>query len=128
KGAAEGAGTGTPTGFEDETLNWLIEKGVFHDPATGRPGPLQMINEATMIPAAKLWDAVTRGTAAGIHGAGGAMEQIATEFGASQGEAYRTGKEAIDFGNWLMIEGGMGRFSRPSVVPGAVIDKTVGTL
>lgn len=128
QGAKEGAGVGTPTGFEDETLNWLIEKGVFHDPATGRPGPLQVFNEATMIPAAKLWETVARGTAAGIHGAGGAMEQIVTEFGGSQGQANRAKNEAINFGNWMMIEAGMGRFSRPSVDQAAVLDKQVGTL
>ncbi len=128
KGASEGAGSGTPTGFEDDTLNWLIEKGVFHDPATGRPGPLQMANEALMIPAAKLWEGINRAVSGGLHGAGGAVEQLVTEFGGSQGDAARARRETIALGEWSMIEGGMGRFSRPTVEPGAVMDRAVGGL
>lgn len=133
KGASEGAGSGTPTGFEDDSLNYLIEKGVFHDPATGRPGPLQMANEAAMIPAAKLWEGITRAFSGGIHGAGGAMEQLVTEFGGSQGTANRAKNEVINLGNWAMIEGGMGRFARPSVETLArdavnVADRPVGGL
>lgn len=128
KGASEGVGTGTPTGLEDDTLNYLIEKGVFHDPATGRPGPLQMANEAVMIPAANLWEGITRATSGAIHGAGEAMGQIVDEFGGSQGTANRAKNEVINFGNWAMIEGGMGRFSRPSVEQASVMDRTVGGL
>ena len=128
KGAAEGAASGTPTGFEDDWLNFLIEKGVFHDPATGRPGPLQMVNEAVMMPAAQLWQTITRATAGGIHGAGGAVEQLVSEFGGSQGEAARAGREVINLGNWAMIEAGMGRFSRPGVEGPAVMDRAVGSL
>ena len=128
KGAVEGAGQGTPTGFEDETLNHLIDLGIFHDPAKGRPGPLQMANEAVMIPAAKIWDTITRATAGGIHGAGGAVEQIVNEFGGSQGQANRAKNEIINLGNWAMIEAGMGRFSRPGVEPTGVADRQVGGL
>jgi ppGpp synthetase/RelA/SpoT-type nucleotidyltranferase len=128
KGAKEGAGQGTPTGFEDETLNHLIDMGVFHDPATGRGGPVQMVNEALMMPAAQLWQTITRATAGGIHGAGGAVEELSTEFGASQGTAQRNKNEVINMGNWAMIEGGMGRFTRPTATPGGVTDQTIGGL
>src|SRR6185437_16901444 len=99
---------GTPTGFEDETFNHLIDLGIFHDPAKSTAGPIQMLNEATMIPLAKLWDTVTRATAGGIHGAGGAVEQLVNEAGGSQGQANRAKNEIINLGNWAMIEAGMG--------------------
>lgn len=127
-GAKEGAGTGTPTGFEDDTLAHLIELGVFHDPAKGRPGPLQTANEAIMMPAAQLWQAVTRATSGALHGAGGAVEQLVTEFGGSQGSAAMARRDVISLGEWAMIEGGMGHVSRPSVEAGNVLDRTVGTL
>ncbi|WP_407160170.1 hypothetical protein [Bradyrhizobium sp. STM 3557] len=127
-GAKEGAGTGTPTGFEDATLNYLIEKGVFHDPASGRPGPLQLANEALMMPAAQLWQGINRALSGGLHGAGGAMEQLVSEFGGSQGSAAMARRDIISLGEWAMIEGGMGRFSRPSVDGAVVLDKTVGSL
>jgi len=128
KGAKEGASQGTPTGFEDETLNHLIDLGVFHDPTRGRGGPVQMANEAMLMPAAQLWQTITRATAGGIHGAGGAMEELINEFGGSQGTANRAKNEVINFGNWAMIEGGMGRFSRPAVTPQGVADQTIGGL
>ena len=128
KGAEEGAGQGTPTGFEDETLNHLIDLGVFHDPLKSSPGPIQMLNEATMIPAAKAWEGITRATAGGIHGAGGAVEQLVSELGGSQGTADRAKNEIINAGNWAMIEGGMGRFSRPAVGPAGAVDQAVGGL
>jgi hypothetical protein len=111
----------TPTGFSDETLNHLIDLGVFHDPAKTRGGPIQMANEAVLMPTAQAWQALTSGVSAGIHGAGGAMEQIVNEFGGSQGEAERAKNEIINLGNWAMIEGGMGRFSRPSPAGDQVI-------
>lgn len=128
KGAVEGAGGGTPTGFEDDTLNHLIDLGIFHDPAKGRPGPLQMANEAVLMPSAQLWQAITRATAGAIHGAGGVMGQVVEEFGGSQGTANRAKNEVINLGNWAMIEGGMGRFSRPGIEPGGVMDRPVGGL
>lgn len=119
---------GTPTGFENDTLNLLIEKGIFHDPLKSRPGPLQMANEAVMLPAAQAWQAIMRGTAMGIHGAGGLMGQLVEELGGSQGEGERAKRETINLGNWAMIEAGMGRFARPHVEAGKPMDRTVGTL
>jgi hypothetical protein len=124
----EGLGTGTPTGFEDETLNHLIDLGIFHDPASGRGGPIQMANEAVLMPAAQLWEGITRATSAGIHGAGGAFGQLVEEFGSSEGHANRAKNEIINFGNWAMIEAGMGRFSRPAATPQGVLDQPVGGL
>lgn len=119
---------GTPTGLSDETLSGLIDLGIFHDPARTSPGPLQMANEAVILPLAQAWQAITGSIAAGIHGAGGAIGQIVEEFGGSQGTANRAKNEVINAGNWAMIEGGMGRFSRPSVVDATVQDQVVGTV
>jgi ADP-ribosyltransferase-like protein len=128
KSAGEGFGTPTPTGFEDETLGHLIDTGIFHDPLKGRASPVQFATEALMMPAAKAWDAITRSVNAGIHGAGGAMGQLVEEFGGSQGTANRAKNEVINAGNWAMIEGGMGRFSRPAATPEGVMDQTIGGL
>lgn len=128
KEGGEGLGQGTPTGFEDETLSHLIDTGIFHDPLKGRGSPVQIGTEAVAIPAAKLWETINRGVAAGIHGAGGAMGQIVEEFGGSQGTANRARNEVINAGNWAMIEGGMGRFSRPAATPEGVVDQTIGGL
>lgn len=126
KEAGEGWGDSTATGMSHETMSHLIDMGIFHDPAKGRPGPVQFANEAIILPAAKLWDTITRGLNAGVHGAGGAVGQIVEEFGGSQGEANRAKNEIINAGNWAMIEGGMGRFSRPTVEPGGVADRAIG--
>jgi hypothetical protein len=128
KEGKEGMGQATPTGFEDETLNHLVDMGVFHDPASGRGGPIQTLNEAVLMPTAQLWQAITRATSGAIHGAGGAFGQLNEEFGSSQGTANRAKNEVINAGNWLMIEGGMGRFSRPAATPAGVADQPIGGL
>src|SRR5262249_5456911 len=76
----------------------------------------------------KVWDTLNRAFAGGLHGAGGAMEQLVTEFGGSQGSAAQARRDVISLGEWAMIEGGMGRFSRPGVEPGGVASRPVGTL
>jgi hypothetical protein len=128
KGAAEGYGEPTPTGLEDDTLNHLIDLGIFHDPLKSKGGPIQMANEAVILPSAKAFDTIMRSVAGGIHGAGGAIGQMVEEFGGSQGEGNRAKNEVINAGNWAMIEGGMGRFSRPSIDGARVTDKVVGGL
>ena len=128
KEGKEGMGQATPTGLEDETLNHLVDMGVFHDPASGRGGPIQTLNEAVLMPTAQLWQAITRATSGAIHGAGGAMGQVVEEFGGSQGMANRAKNEVINAGNWAMIEGGMGRFSRPAATPAGVADQPIGGL
>jgi hypothetical protein len=126
--AKEGAVGQTPTGYSDERLGHMIDIGVFHDPVKGRPGPIQMANEAVLFPIAQAWQSVTGAINAGIHGAGGAVEQLVTEFGGSQGTAQRAKNEVINASNWAMIEGGMGRFSRPAATPEGVMDQTIGGL
>jgi len=129
KEAGDGAGGVTETGFSDETLSHLIDYGIFHDPAKGRPSPIQFMNETVMMPAAQAWQAITSGISSGIHGAGGAIGQIVEEFGGSQGEGNRAKNEVINAGNWAMIEGGFGRFSRPAATrEGGVVDQPVGGL
>jgi hypothetical protein len=127
-GAKEGYGTPTPTGFSDETLQQLMDVGVFHDPAKGRPSPIQFTNEAFMLPLAKGWQALTGGISAGIHGAGSVAGAIAEELGESQGMSERLKREVINAGNWALIEGGFGTFSRPRVGPAGPQDQVIGTL
>ncbi len=114
KDAQEGfGGDSTPTSLSDETFEHLIQAGVFHDPARGRPGALQLMNEATILPLAKLWDGLGRSISGGLYGAGGLMAQLYEELGGEQGMAERARRETINFGNWAMIETGFGGFVRP---------------
>jgi len=128
KEGKDGLAGGTPTGFSDETLGELIDAGIFHDPAKGRPSPIQFANESILMPTAQAWQAVTGAISAGIHGAGGALGQIVEEFGGSQGTANRAKNEVINAGNWALIESGMGRFSRPAVSEPGIVDQPVGGL
>jgi hypothetical protein len=87
------------------------------------------MNEAVLMPTAQAWQGLMGALNAGVHGAGGAMGQIVEEFGGSQGQANRAKNETINFANFAMIEGGMGRFSRPQVDPQlGVTEKVVGGL
>jgi hypothetical protein len=128
KEGKEGIAGNTPTGFSDETLSDLVDAGIFHDPAKGRPSPLQFANESVLMPTAQAWQAITGTLNAGIHSAGGALGQIVEEFGGSQGTANRAKNEVINAGNWALIESGMGRFSRPAVTEAGVADQPVGGL
>lgn len=131
-GAREGYGESTPTGFSNETLNQLIDAGVFHDPAKGRPGPIQFANETFLLPTAKAFDVAMRGLQGGIHGLGGFLGQLHDELGLSipgtrgTGESLR--REVINGANWALVEAGFGRFSRPAVSSGQIIDHEVGGL
>lgn len=126
--AREGFGEPTATGLSDETLNGLIEAGIFHDPTRSRPGPIQFANEALILPTARALDVVLRSLNAGIHGAGGLVGQLVEESGGSQGQGARAEREAINFGNWAMIEAGFGGFSRPAASAGRVADQPIGGL
>jgi len=128
KEGKEGISGTTPTGLSNETMSDLVDTGIFHDPAKGRATPLQFMNESVVLPAAQAWQAITTAVNAGIHGAGGAMGQIVEEFGGSQGTANRAKNEVINAGNWAMIEGGMGRFSRPAMTDAGIADQPVGGL
>lgn len=137
KEAAHGYGDAPPTGLDDKTLDEFIKLGIFHDPAKGKPGPIQFASEAMILPAAQTIGAVFRGISAGVHGAGaliGAMHQGILEDQGTTGvdpetEGNRAKREIINFGNWAMIEAGFGRFSRPQVGPqGGVVDQPIGGL
>src|SRR6185503_14261747 len=130
KEAQEGFGDSTPTSLSDETLEHLIQAGVFHDPARGRPGALQLMNEATILPLAKLWDGLGRSISGGLYGAGGLIAQLHEELGGEQGMAERAKRETINFGNWAMIETGFGGFVRPYAgrFNRALREQTVGRL
>lgn len=129
-GAKEGLGDGPVTGLTDEQVQQGINLGIFHDPLKGSPTPIQLMNEAAIMPLAKAFETVVRGANAGLHGAAAAFGQITEELGSSQGMAERAKNEVINAGNWAMIEGGMGRFSRPAAFPsaGTVSEQPIGTL
>jgi hypothetical protein len=124
----EGFGEATPTGMSDETLAQLIQWGVFHDPLKSKPGPIQFVNEAMMLPGAQVWDRLVRSINAGLYGAGGFVGQSVEEATGSQGQGNRARNEIINAGNWAMIEGGFGRFSRPKVQDGLAHDQVIGGL
>lgn len=126
--AKEGYGEAPATGVTDETLGHFIDLGIFHDPARGRPGILQFANEAWMQPVARGLETIKRGLNAGLYGVGAAAQQISDELDPSNAGNERVKNEVINFGNFAMIEGGMGRFSR--IKPGhkEPITQEVGAL
>jgi hypothetical protein len=128
QGISEGYGESTPTGLSDETLEKFQEWGVFHDPTKGNGTAVQYGNEAVTLPLAKAFDTVLRAANAGIHSAGEIVGQISDELGGSQGMSNRARNEVINFGNWALIEGGMGRFSRAKPVGDGAVDQAIGTL
>ncbi len=127
-GAKEGLGDQPVTGLSDESIQQGINLGIFHDPIKGGPTPIQLMNEAAIMPVAKAFETLVRGANAGLYGAAAAFGQINEELGASQGMAERAKNEVINAGNWAMIEGGMGRFSRPAAHPGGVTEVPIGEL
>ena len=106
---AEGFGDKTPmqaaTGLSDETVDFLVEHGVFHDPKGTRTGPLQLANEAMIIPVAKLVDNIMRSINAGVYTGAGALGQIVEELGGEQGTAARAERETINMANWMARRG-----------------------
>ena len=90
--------------------------------------------ETAMMPAAQLWQTINQGISGGLHGAGGGLAQLVRETAGPEGieipgfvgfHPARMERETVGMGEWAMIEGGMGRFSRPSVDAGAVT-KAIG--
>lgn len=81
-------GEGAKEGFGDETLGLSSESidklrgiGLFRDPSRGVYGPLRLMNEAMIIPAAAGADAIVRAIKAGSYG----VANAATEYMVSEG-------------------------------------------
>lgn len=55
----------------------------------------------------ELYDLLTRTINAGIHGTADIAAQAARDFGYSQGMSERAREDVMNFGTWLMTEGGM---------------------
>jgi hypothetical protein len=133
-GAREGYGTPTPTGFSDETLQQLIDLGIFHDPLRGRPSPVQLVHESVLQPLAQGWQMLTGAINAGVHATGGiigALHQGIREYEGSQNaetEGEQARRETINVLNWGLIESGFGRFSRPSVGRAGAAEHEIGPL
>jgi len=134
KGAQEGFGS-EPIAGTDQHLEHLLHRlSIERTDPTSKASPLQFdmvtagvlgMKSPAVAPVrglAMLADIAMRGINAGVFGAGGAIGQLVDEAG---GEGSKARKEAINFGNFLMIEGGMGRFSRPHPRMG---DEVVGGL
>src|SRR5216684_2862554 len=107
-GAVEGFGS-EPGGLSPEHVRQLRDLGIFHDPHRGSPSLLGLLSEGVTDTTLSGLEMLMRGLEAGIHGAGGAFGQLVDELGGSGMKAER---EAINFGNFAMIEAGMGRFTR----------------
>ncbi len=119
---------GTPTGLSDENLQRMIDLGVFHDPATGRPGALQTFNETTIMGLAKMAQALGQGLDAGVQGLGNMAAQIHEEFGGSPNEVAKTRREAMSMVEWKMIDSAAGGLARPHMGPEGATDQVIGKL
>jgi hypothetical protein len=126
--AAPVVGASTPTGFSDENLQALQDHGIFHDPASGAGGPIQITSEAVMMPLAQGWQALGTALGSSIRFAGGAFGQLNSELGQSQGFSQRAQNEVVNAGNWALIESGFGRFARLKASEAGPVAQTIGGL
>lgn len=78
QGAVEGFGP-EPLGFSAETEAAFGKLGIFHDTELGYGGPIRLLNEATMRPAAAGVDTVFRLVHAGVRGIAGLTVQAISE-------------------------------------------------
>src|SRR5262249_18115376 len=112
--AGEGFGN-EPLGLSDEHLQQARDLGIFYNFNTGRPGYIGVLGEAATDAIANALDALFRSISAGVHGAGGAFGQLVDEFTGSETQALKAEREAINLGNMLLIESGMGHYARPNI-------------
>jgi len=113
-GAVEGLGN-EPLGLSDEHLRQLQDLGIFHNPHTGKPGYVGVLGEAGIDAVANGLDSIMRLVSSGVHGAGGAFGQIVQEITDSETQGTKAEREAINLGNFLMVDSGMGHYSRPNI-------------
>lgn len=112
EGAKEGFGK-DPIGIDPggDAEKWLQNQGVFGDPATGRGGPVKLMNEAILRPTAALGELAVRSLAAlgGAAEAGGfeATRQTALALGEDEGMANRAGRDTVAFLTATMVATGV---------------------
>ncbi len=120
KDAQEGFGDEPIAGSDAHIDHLMRELSIQRYDPTSKASPLQVDMVAAGVAAVKMTplvrglmgtvDATMRGINAGLHAVGGGLGQIVEEAG---GPGDKARNEIINFGNFAMIEAGMGRFVRP---------------
>lgn len=92
------AGFGTePIGMNPDTEKWFQKVGMFPDPETGSAGPIRMLNEALLKPAAAGADAIFRGIGALGTGAAAAVGQAVKDVTNDTSAGNRAERDANAF-------------------------------
>jgi hypothetical protein len=121
-GAKEGFGEGQ-LGISNPDITQLMEHGIFKQ---ALPEKMRLFAEGVIPPASAAIDMTMRGVNSALYGAGAGFGALIGELGGNEEEAKN---EAINFGNFMAIQGGQGEFSRPKLsVDGSVVPQKVGTL
>jgi hypothetical protein len=129
EGFAEGFGD-EPLGLSDESLRWLSEQGIFHDPETGRFNLPQLVNEALLYPTARTLDLARRTPGALITGLATSVGQAAEESGRSHADAMSLVRDIYAAGITIStVLGAEAPVLRPALSsPGTKVEQLIGTL
>jgi hypothetical protein len=120
--AKEGFGEGQ-LGISNPDITQLMEHGVFHNIL---PPRMRIFAEGVIPPASAAIDMTMRGVNSVLYGASGGFGALINELG---GDEEKAKNEAINFGNFMSIQGGMGQFSRAKLSrTGEAVPQKVGTL
>lgn len=126
KGAREGFGS-EPIGLGPESEKWLRERGIIADPANGKGGPLRLLNEAIIRPAAALGDTLARGINAGVVGMSSVVGKRVEQVTGDETAGKQAKREAQNFANWVLLEGG-GVLTTLRVTPSGLQEVPLGGL
>jgi hypothetical protein len=123
EGAKEGFG-GAPVGLSNDSVRQLMDLGVFHGDKP--PTKWQLLAETGLSTASAAIDLTMRGVNSALYAGGAAVGNLIDDLG---GNGEKAKNEAINLGNFLMIEGGMGRFVRPRIAQtGQPVPEQIGSL
>ncbi len=118
--AKEGFGTEKP-GMSDEFAKDARSLGIFYDPAGAKvQNRWKLFAEAAARTTALAGDLTMRSMNSALYGIGGVVGEITGD--------PRAREEAINLGNFLMIEGGQGSFSRAHPVAASPLPEVIGDL
>lgn len=127
-GAGARAGFGDePLGLSPESEKWLREHGIIADPANGKGGPLRLLNEAIIRPAATLGDTIMRGLNASVVGASSVIGKRVEQVTGDETAGKQAARDAQNLMNWILIEGG-GVLTTLRVTPSGLQEVPLGRL